>query len=202
MRGKLIVIESIDGGGGSTQAKLLTSELNDSGRKTVYEAQPSRLPTGKLLREFLEEPPDAHTELTMGLLFAADRHEHQTKVIAPFLESGTNIVLDRYIMSSRAYQENVSLNMFSEMEKGLIRADLTVFLDVTPEEALRRRKLSRRATEERYDQLHRQKTISNRYKDCVKDWERSDRPVVVVEGNKSLTVIADTICNHVVRQLF
>ena len=70
-----IAIEGIDGAGTTTQARMLAEWLRSRGRKVILTSEPSDTPAGRLIRDVLarKEKPD---EVTLALLFAADRREH------------------------------------------------------------------------------------------------------------------------------
>ena len=98
MKGKLIVIEGIDGSGKSTCAKNLTEKLNSINIKTIYTFEPTHSHYGAKLREgMLSEDLDAEEEL---LLFVKDRKEHIEYMIKPALEEGYFIILE-YLVAAR-----------------------------------------------------------------------------------------------------
>jgi len=77
----------------------------------------------------------------LALLFAADRLDHWTAEIRPRLESGEDVVSDRYVLSSLAYQavSTGDARWVAQVNALAPPADLTVFLKVAPRVALRRR---------------------------------------------------------------
>lgn len=105
----MITVEGTDGSGKSTQAELLVQRLTQAGRKAIKVASPGTTATGGVLRSLLLRTlPDSEwikthptTEL---LLFAADRAQVYAEVIVPALEAGTDVVCDRGIGSTYAYQ--------------------------------------------------------------------------------------------------
>ncbi len=101
MAGAFITLEGIDGAGKSTQARLLAEAL---GPETLLLREPGGTPVGERLREMLK---DASLELTPRaelLLFCAARAELVERVIRPALEAGRDVVCDRFIDSTVAYQ--------------------------------------------------------------------------------------------------
>jgi len=90
-------------------------------------------------------------ERTLALLFAADRSDHLNTTVTPALEQGLVVVSDRYYLSSVAYQSiAMPMEWVENLNKHFRRPELTVFLDVPPEECLRR--VSTRGTKaERYE---------------------------------------------------
>ena len=106
-RGKLIVIEGIDGAGKGTQAELLARAFEQRGIPFVrlgfpkYESSFGRLIARFLNGEFGPLPVvDAHFS---ALLYAGDRFEAKPELEAP-LNAGRAVLLDRYIASNLAHQ--------------------------------------------------------------------------------------------------
>lgn len=146
MKGKLIVIDGIDGSGKATQVALLVQRLQKEGKKvrTLDFPQYKKNLFGKLIGECLQgERGDFMTldARIASVLYAVDRFESKQKVIK-WLKQGCIVILDRYVSSNQIHQggkipnnqkrkdfllwlERVEYGVF-----GLSRADRTVFLDV------------------------------------------------------------------------
>lgn len=100
--GLFIVIEGIDGTGKSTQVRRLASWFKNQGREVVISREPTDGPWGRKLRESAASgrlAPDEELEY-----FLEDRRQHVAEVIAPALEAGKVVILDRYYFSTMAYQ--------------------------------------------------------------------------------------------------
>jgi dTMP kinase len=98
-----VTFEGVDGSGKSTQAALLAEHLSWQGRDVVSIREPGGTPLGEHIRDLLldgEEP----TPWAEAALFAAARAELAERVIRPALEDGADVVCDRYLDSSLAYQ--------------------------------------------------------------------------------------------------
>lgn len=151
MKGKLIVIEGIDGSGKSTCAKNLTEKLNSINIKTIYTFEPTHSHYGAKLREgMLSEDLDAEEEL---LLFVKDRKEHIEYMIKPALEEGYFIILDRYFYSSIAYQgaKGIDINRIINMHKDFIIKPDIVFIFHLPIDIALNRIISKRGIADRFE---------------------------------------------------
>jgi len=98
-----VTFEGLDGSGKTTQVELLRRHLEESGREVVVTREPGGTELGERIRELLLNGPDmsAWAEAT---LFAAARAELVERVIAPARERGADVICDRYVDSSLAYQ--------------------------------------------------------------------------------------------------
>jgi dTMP kinase len=99
-----VSFEGVDGSGKTTQAELLTAWLRDQeGRDVVATREPGGTPLGEEVRRLLLDSTKVGP-WAEAALFAAARAELVDEVIAPALESGKDVVCDRYVDSSLAYQ--------------------------------------------------------------------------------------------------
>ena len=113
MRGRFIVLEGIDGSGTTTQLERAVACVAGLGHRATATREPSDGPVGHLLREALLgrlHMPDGEKldGRTMALLFAADRIDHLQREIEPQLAAGTSVLSDRYLLSSLAYQADIT----------------------------------------------------------------------------------------------
>src|SRR4051794_8693546 len=151
-----VVLEGIDGAGTTTQTERLVAHLRARGRQAAATREPSDGPVGRLLRELLlgHHPlPDGGkvAGAAMALLFAADRVDHLQREIQPLLGAGADVVSDRYLMSSLAYQaEEADRDWVAGLARGVRAPDLTVLVDVPIAVAAARRSQAGRPVE-RYD---------------------------------------------------
>jgi dTMP kinase len=105
-RGRLIVLEGSDGVGKTTQAARLADRLRAEcpGRSVVSLREPGGTPLGDDLRRILLDPAQKIGAETEALLFLASRAQLVRDVIHPHLRSGALVVLDRFFLSTYAYQ--------------------------------------------------------------------------------------------------
>jgi dTMP kinase len=98
-----VTFEGVDGSGKSTQARLLAERLRSEGREVVLTREPGGTSAGERIREIL-----LHGERVApwaeAALFAAARAQLVDEVIRPALARGADVVSDRYVDSSLAYQ--------------------------------------------------------------------------------------------------
>jgi dTMP kinase len=99
-----VTFEGLDGSGKSTQARLLHEHLAASGRDAVLTREPGGTPLGEGIRSLLLGGEVEITPWAEATLFAAARAELVERVIRPALDRGADVVCDRYIDSSLAYQ--------------------------------------------------------------------------------------------------
>ena len=153
MRGKFIVIEGIDGCGKTTQIEEISRWIPTSGllrgdSKLVKTREPGGSSLGKKLRNLIldnnkENKPSSLAEL---LLYSADRAEHISKIISPALENKDWVLSDRFCDSTLAYQgygRNINIDIIKNIESIVCQGeypDLTIFLEISAEESLLRRK--------------------------------------------------------------
>jgi dTMP kinase len=103
-RGRLITIEGIDGAGKSTLAAGLRDALTHQGVDIKLLREPGGVPAAERIREVVIDP-DLHVSArTEALLYAAARAQLVEEAIEPALNTGTWVLLDRFIDSSLAYQ--------------------------------------------------------------------------------------------------
>lgn len=139
-----IVFEGLDGSGKTTQIKRVNEDFAAKGLPCVTTLQPSNSRIGKLARAATFEGLRFENE-TLALLFSAEHYQHYCDVIAPAIASGKHVLCDRYYYSNLAYQGTESAIMErilaynqAVMNPPAKKPDTVIFLDVEPEECLRR----------------------------------------------------------------
>jgi dTMP kinase len=140
-----IAFEGVEGAGKSTQLDRLAGELRHMGRPVVTCREPGGTTLGERVRGLLLDPgsgpPSPEAE---ALLFAAARAQLVAEVIRPAVDRGEDVLCDRYVHSSLAYQGSARGLGLAEVETinrwatGGLWPDLVVLLDVDPKIGLDR----------------------------------------------------------------
>ncbi|MBT3246075.1 MAG: dTMP kinase [Actinobacteria bacterium] len=190
VKGRLIAVEGADGTGKSTQARLLADRLG-----AVLTREPGGTPLGEMIRSMVLDPDgERPVDRAEALLIAAARAQHVAEVVRPALDSGHDVVTDRFIESSVAYQgygrglgaaEVAAVSAFAT--DGLA-ADLVIVIDV--DDGTARERLG--------GALDRIEQAGNDFRGRViaayRDMAASDPDrLVVVDGNGSVEEVAGRV---------
>lgn len=168
---QLIVFEGIDGAGTTTQTRLVARALRLRGCAVLETSQPSGLEVGQLVRWLLGRVDDRPSMHALAMLFAADRLEHERRVIAPALARGEVVLCDRYTLSSLVYQgDELGLEYVARLNAQARLPDACFILDVDVEEAQRRLE-ARGDAPQIFDDIERQRRYAQRYRElCGRDF--------------------------------
>src|SRR3954468_14638598 len=98
-----VTFEGVDWSGKSTQAELLAEWLRGQGRAATTSREPGGTPLAEGVRQLVLHGHDM-AAWAEAALYAAARADHAAQVIRPALERGDDVVCDRYLDSSVAYQ--------------------------------------------------------------------------------------------------
>jgi dTMP kinase len=141
-----ITLEGLDGSGKTTQVKELAGALRAQGHQVLLTREPGGTEIGDRIRDILQDKANtAMTAQSELLLFCASRAQIVHEVIRPHLEGGGIVICDRFADSTIAYQgygRGISLDLLHAVitfATGGLQPDLTLYLDITPEEGIARR---------------------------------------------------------------
>lgn len=155
-RGRFIVLEGGEGGGKSTQARALRDALCARGREVVLTREPGGSPLAEAIRGLvLGDWPEGIDATTEVLLIFAARAAHLRATILPALEAGRDVICDRFVDASYAYQgagRGLPRERLAELERlvlGNLRPDLVLVLDVDPAVGVQR--IAGRGDNNRFD---------------------------------------------------
>ncbi len=137
-KGRFISFEGSEGGGKSTQIRLLLEQLQRQGREVLLTREPGGTVVGEHIRNLLQYTPEASNMTAEAelLLFAASRAQLVREVIAPALQQGQWVIADRFLDSTTVYQglgrglDLSAVQAINDFAVGLVKPDLTLLLDM------------------------------------------------------------------------
>ena len=187
-----IVFEGLDGAGTTTQTGRLHEYLTSAGRGSFETFEPTSGPVGAFIRDILggriphNDAPFRPGEASMALLFAADRLAHAGEIHAQ-LEAGNNVVCDRYVLSSMAYQTldpSMSGERVVDINRGCAVPHLTLFLSV-PVDVCLERLGNRGDSPSIYEKGDFLRTIAGNYEELVNLYQSHFGELVTIDGTAS-----------------
>jgi dTMP kinase len=142
-----VSLEGPEGGGKSSQARLLAERLRAGGRAVLLTREPGGSPIGDQIRRVITSLDNTTMHpRTEFLLFSASRAQLVQEIIRPALAQGKVVVCDRFFDSSLAYQgyghrlDLEALQSITAFATDGLTPDLTLLLDLPAEKGLRRRR--------------------------------------------------------------
>jgi dTMP kinase len=192
-----VTFEGVDGSGKSTQAALLAEWLAAAGRSVLTAREPGKTPLGERVRDLVLHG-DEMTPWAEAALFAAARAELVAREIRPALARGDDVVLDRYLDSSVAYQGfgrglgEDGVRQLSLMVTGALLPDRTFLLTIGAE-------VARSRAQARPDRIEREDgTFAERVADGYRRLAAAEPDrFVTLDGARRPEEIAGEIREHV-----
>jgi dTMP kinase len=194
MPGMLIAFEGLDQSGKETQAQQLRERLRQVGHKVRLLSFPDY---GTSIGEEIARALQGEREYgpdVMQLLFVANRHERRDAILE-WIAGGLILLCDRYRASSIAYGEAQGLDgrWLDDIQRFLPQPDLTIYVDITPETAARRKAHDRDRYERDLTLLERVRASYLR-QSAQPDWVR-------IDGDQSKAAIAEQVLAVVTARL-
>jgi dTMP kinase len=198
-RGRLIVFEGAEGAGKTTQIRLIAERLAAMRIACVAVREPGGTPVGDAIREILLDPEQQISPATEALLFMASRAELITREIKPALASGKIVLLDRFFLSTYAYQvvgrglPEEDIRAANRLATGGLVPELTLLLDVPPLEGFERADArgKRDRMERSGDDFH--ERVGNAFrKFAERGWQDSHPecgPIKLIDGTGDATAV-------------
>jgi dTMP kinase len=208
-RGKLVVFEGSEGAGKSTQLRMLADRLSAAGIPVVPLREPGGTPVGDVIRSILLDPQSEISAGAEALLFMASRAELVRNEIQPALKRGDVVLMDRFFLSTYAYQ--IAGRGLSEEEvraanclatEGLV-PDLTIVLDFPVANGIER--VAQRGSHDRIEQAaidFHQRVDRAFAESATPAWQKSHPecgPIVQVDGRGSRDDVADRVISALLR---
>lgn len=159
MTGIFITFEGGEGGGKTTQSRLLAHSLKEAGHAVLQTREPGGTKGAEQIRELLVKGDAARWDaVTECLLHTAARRDHVEKMIKPALASGGVVICDRFVDSTIAYQgygQGLGEEFIATLHQlaiGGLMPDLTILLDIAPNQGIGRAN-SRKDGNNRYEDM-------------------------------------------------
>ena len=196
-----IAFEGLDGSGKSTQVKVLAEKLKGQGLKIYTTAEPTTSRIGQIIKDIFKHKMEADHR-TIAALYAADRLDHltnKTDGILKKIEEGYTVITDRYYFSSYAYHgTHMDINWVinaNSLSADLLRPDLNIYIDISPEESMKRLNKGRAAIE-LYESIENLKKVKEKYFEAF-ELLRGMEKISVIDGNRSEKEISNDIWKEV-----
>jgi dTMP kinase len=143
--GLFVTLEGIEGAGKSTSLQYIADWFRTRGREVIVTREPGGTVVGEAIRDLLLDQANDHlVDDTELLLIFAARAQHLAELIRPALAAGKVVVSDRFTDASYAYQgggRGIDASRIAELEAWVqqgLKPDLTILLDIPPEQGLAR----------------------------------------------------------------
>jgi len=192
--GVFVAFEGLDGAGTTTQAERAAAFVeSETDREPALSAEPTDGPVGGRIRQCLEGEIEFDAE-TLALLFAADRLDHLEREIEPALADGAVAIVDRYSLSSFAYQraDGVDAAWLRTINERARAPDVTIYLDVPPATCVERLVEDGRGTD-RFEREATLESVETAYLEAIEAEREAGNDVRIVDGTASPADVADEV---------
>lgn len=198
-RGRLIVFEGAEGAGKTTQIRLLAERLTATRISCTTVREPGGTPVGDAIRGILLHADEEITASTEALLFMASRAELIARGIMPSLDAGKVVLVDRFFLSTYAYQifgrglPEPEIRAANRLATAGLVPDLTLLLDVPASEGLGRADArgARDRMERSGDDFHQR--VTNAFRQFADPaWQHSHPecgPIKLIDGTGAATTV-------------
>jgi dTMP kinase len=207
----LIVLEGSEGVGKTTQLRLLAKRIREEGREVLELREPGGTPLGDSIRSVLLDPAQHILPEAEVLLFLASRAQIVRTEIDPSLARGVVVLMDRFFLSTYAYQivgrglDEDAVRSANGLATGGLVPGLTIVLKLDAAEGLAR--ASRRSGHDRIEasgeEFHsRVERAFDLFADS--DWQRAHPecgPIVIVDGKGAPEEVHERVVRALARNL-
>ncbi len=141
-----ITIEGCEGVGKTWQTNMLKEYCQQNGYNAVFTREPGGSRIAEQIRSILLDAQNSEMDdLCEAFLYASARIQHLHDIVKPALSQGKIVFCDRFVHSSYAYQGIArgigyeKVKKLNELAVGEYIPQFTVFLDLSPSEAFKRK---------------------------------------------------------------
>jgi dTMP kinase len=191
-RGIFVTLEGGEGSGKTTQSRRIVAHLESLGREVVETREPGGTEAGEMIRDVLLHRVPSLAPRAELALYLASRAQLVEELIRPNLDSGVDVVCDRFADSSTAYQgggRELGIDFVEELNEwatGGLEPDVTFYFEVSAEAGLARRE--GRAGGEDLDRIEREdldfhERVRDAYREIAERHPRRFR-VISTEGGE------------------
>lgn len=196
-KGYFIVVEGLEGAGKSTAMRTIKHFFEDKAPEIITTREPGGTHVGETARQLIKhsppaEPLDSRAEL---LLLYAARVQLLELVIRPAINRGACVIADRFEWSTWAYQgsgRKLNTDMIGHLSHFCVNdltPDLIIYLDISPEQGLKRIQNRRQIDRIEQEALSFFEDVHAGYQKLIK----TSKQVVVIDASKPLAVVQDSI---------
>lgn len=201
---EIISFEGLDKSGKHTQSELLFKDLLEKGYKVAKgEFHNYDSPTGELIRKWLHGEYDVD-QTTIELIMTADKQAQQKYFDELEKEGYDYLILDRYTWSQRVYSSATNpysgfnksqyMEWVNNITKYIREPDYVIYIDVTPEESMKRK--GQHGDNDRYESDFDLLTKAREeYLDMVVGNLYSDNLFFLVEGSQPVDDVWEEVLN-------
>jgi dTMP kinase len=196
VRGRLVVFEGGEGAGKSTQLQRLASRLTEAGIAHRVFREPGGTPVGDRIRDILLHSDAPLAPSAEAALFIASRAQLVATAVKPALDAGTHVLLDRFLLSTYAYQihgrglPEGEVRAANRLATDGVIPDLTVLFHVSPADGLERASARGAADRmERADRPFHDRVHAAFERFATDAWQQTHPecgPIVAIDGSGAL----------------
>lgn len=208
--GLLLVFEGPEGAGKTTQLRLLAEWVSARGLQVIGVREPGGTVIGDEIRRILLDPSSEITPRAEALLFMASRAQLVEQEIAPALERGAIVLLDRFFLSTYAYQgagrgvAEEEVRTANRLATGGLVPDLTLLLTLPVSEGLAR--ADRRGERDRMERAEtgfHQRVSAAFLRFAAPEWQRTHEecgPIISIDARGGEQEVFDRVLSELSRR--